>query len=327
MPSSERAAKTSTFPVAAPAEASAARPKRPRRLGKWQARAYTVVALAIGVTLMNIAVAAALPAWSHMVQHDKEEELIFRGLQIAEAIRVFQIRFGRYPINLKELMDTEPRSIRQLWANPMREDGRWGLIPVGIVPGTPGAQGLPGVPLEPGKGAQNPAQGQPGQPGLPLPPGEEGEAPGVILSERFDQPEIGKVTNNLPIRGVFSPGKENAIHSFLGKTAVSEWHFTVELASFQQQGTPDDPAFVRPFPAWQIGKPFPDGITPLIPQPTANPSPGGMPQQPPGQPGGTTANPANPSGERFPHLGNDGSGRDLRPLPGTKTPNSFGGNG
>ena len=94
---------------------------------------------------------------------------------------------------------------------------------------------------------------------MPLPPGEEGEAPGVILSERFDEPEIGKVTNNLPIRGVFSPGKENAIHSFLGKTAISEWHFTVELASFQQQGTPDDPAFVRPFPAWQIGKPFPDG--------------------------------------------------------------------
>lgn len=310
MPSSELAEETSTVP--------APRARRPRRLGKWRTRAYTIVALAVGVTLMNIAVAAALPAWSHMIQHDKEEELIFRGLQIAEAIRVFQIRFGRYPINLKELMDTEPRSIRQLWANPMREDGRWGLIPVGIVPGTPGAQGLPGVPLEPGKGAQNP--GQQAQPGLPLPPGEDGEAPGVILSERFDQPEIGKVTNSLPIRGVFSPGKENAIHSFLGKSAISEWHFTVELASFQQQGTPDDPAFVRPFPAWQIGKPFPDGITPLIPQPTANPSPAA-----PGQPPGGDA--AKPTGERFPHLGNDGSGRDLRPLPGTKPPNSFGGNG
>lgn len=320
MPSSELAEKKGT--VAFP------RPKLPRRLGKWRKRAYTIVALAIGVTLMNIAVAAALPAWSHMIQHDKEEELIFRGLQIAEAIRVFQIRFGRYPINLKELMDTEPRSIRQLWANPMREDGRWGLIPVGIVPGTPGAQGLPGVPFEPGKGAQNSGQqGQSGSSGLPLPPGEDGEAPGVILSERFDQPEIGKVTNSMPIRGVFSPGKENAIHSFLGKSAISEWHFTVELASFQQQGTPDDPAFVRPFPAWQIGKPFPDGITPLIPQPTANPSPAAPGQQPPGGQGGTTANPTNPSGEAFPHLGNDGSGRDLRPLPGTKPPNSFGGNG
>ena len=79
MPSSELQPKASAPP---------AKPRRLRLPRTWRGRAYTVVALAVGVTLMNIAVAAALPAWSHMIQHDKEEELIFRGLQIAEAIRV-----------------------------------------------------------------------------------------------------------------------------------------------------------------------------------------------------------------------------------------------
>ncbi|HEX2251775.1 MAG TPA: hypothetical protein VHQ65_00740, partial [Thermoanaerobaculia bacterium] len=51
------------------------------------------------------------PAWSKMAQREKEEELIFRGLQYAEAIRVFQRKFGRYPTRLEELIEVEPRKI------------------------------------------------------------------------------------------------------------------------------------------------------------------------------------------------------------------------
>ena len=85
---------------------------------------YTLVALVIIFTVMTILLAAVLPSWTSMIQRDKEEELVFRGLQYAEAIRVFQVRFGRYPIRLEELIEVRPRCIRQLWKDPMNDDGQ-----------------------------------------------------------------------------------------------------------------------------------------------------------------------------------------------------------
>ena len=57
------------------------------------------------VTVMNILVAIALPAWSQVMKREREKELIFRGLQYAEAIRVFQATTGRYPVSLRELLE------------------------------------------------------------------------------------------------------------------------------------------------------------------------------------------------------------------------------
>lgn len=285
----------------------------PRRLKQafdaWLARfcanrkqaAFSILTLAVAVTLLNIAVAAALPAWSHLIQHDKEEEVIFRGLQYAEAIRVFQIRFGRFPTNLKELRETEPRCLRQLWKNPLSDDGRWALVPAGV--GAPIQQTLPPqaepdqVPGDEPDKPQGPAGGP--SPGTPQ----------VIWSEKLDEGEnvdLGVPRNSLPIRGVYAPSNLDAIHVFLGKESISEWQFTVELISFMQQGTPDNPAFVRPFPVEQIGKPFPPGVAPPIPQPSS--SPGGM--QMPNQGGPGSTKPGAP-----PFRGDDGSGRDIRQVP------------
>ena len=55
-----------------------------------------MVVLMVAVTILTILTAAALPVWSQRMQREKEEELIFRGWQYAEAIRVFQQRQGRY---------------------------------------------------------------------------------------------------------------------------------------------------------------------------------------------------------------------------------------
>ena len=81
---------------------------------------YNLVILMVMVTVMNVLVAVALPSWSTAIQRQKEKELIFRGLQYAEAIRVFQLRTGRYPVSLRELLENEPRAIRQLWTDPFR---------------------------------------------------------------------------------------------------------------------------------------------------------------------------------------------------------------
>lgn len=61
-------------------------------------------------------------------QREKERELVFRGLQYAEAIRVFYNRFQRFPLRLEELLTTRPRSVRQLWKDPLSDDGAWSVI-------------------------------------------------------------------------------------------------------------------------------------------------------------------------------------------------------
>lgn len=166
--------------------------------------------LAVLITVTSIALAAALPVWTHAMKREREEELIFRGLQYAEAIRVFQNRFGRLPVRLEELVKTEPRSIRRLWRDPITESPEWGLI----VSGGPGS----GVSVDgkaPGAGDRNrpggPRESDVGSPGAPkLPEG--------------------------PIRGVFSRSTESSVKVFLDRQQYNQWKFTVDLIAGQQAG-------------------------------------------------------------------------------------------
>ncbi|MBV8200213.1 MAG: type II secretion system protein, partial [Acidobacteria bacterium] len=95
------------------------------------AAGYSLVVLIMAISVLNIMIGAALPKWSEMIQRDKEEELISRGWQYAEAIRVFQHRFQRYPTKLDELIKVKPRCIRQLWKDPMTGSGEWTPIFLG----------------------------------------------------------------------------------------------------------------------------------------------------------------------------------------------------
>ena len=89
---------------------------------------YTLVALLVAMTVASILIAAVLPLASAQAQREREAELIFRGLQYAEGIRVFRRRFGRYPNSLGELLEVKPRSVRKLWKDPMTKDGEWGIV-------------------------------------------------------------------------------------------------------------------------------------------------------------------------------------------------------
>jgi hypothetical protein len=69
----------------------------------------------------------AVPVWETQVQREKESELIFRGLQYVEAIRIFQEKNpGLLPQRLDELQ--EEKCIRKLFKDPMTEHGEWNLI-------------------------------------------------------------------------------------------------------------------------------------------------------------------------------------------------------
>jgi len=220
-------------------------------VGRRGAAGYSLVVLIMAIAVLNIMIAAALPKWSEMIKRDKEEELISRGWQYAEAIRVFQQRFQRRPVRLEELITAKPRCIRQLWKDPMTASGQFAPIfqnqPTPIhVPGTPEAP---------------PSQGlDPNQP----------------------QVTVG------PIVGVRSRSTQKSLLAFFGHERYDEWEFRVEMLTQAGNNNNNRPPPRQFTGVPGVGVP---GVAPPTlstrwlgrPMPSFVP-PGGMPGGPPGVP-------------------------------------------
>lgn len=225
-------------------------------------RGVTLVALVMIVTVMNILVAASLPLWSALIRRDKEEELIARGFQYAEAIRVFQTRFGRLPNRLEELIEVEPRSIRQLWDDPITGDNGWAVIVELPGVGLLALDSRTGQPIAPvdldGDGKPDPLPQQPPPPG-------------------GGRPVLG------PIHGVKCRISGKAFQTLFESDDHGEWEFTVEMLqnSIAKPGPTGLPPRTN---ALTLGRPF------RYPPPgSAPPTPGGLPPKTPG--GGTDPGP------------------------------------
>lgn len=212
---------------------------------------YALAALVVIIAVMNVLVAATLPYWSQVMKRDREAELIFRGLQYAEAIRVFQQRFNRLPNTLDELIDVNPRSIRRMWPDPMTDSGEW----------------------EPVRGQLRQAGGGGQVAGGTAPGGARPQDDG-----RGDSPRpLG------PIIGVRSRSEEASVRQFMGASQYSKWQFTVELIPVPNV-IPDTLLVPRPTSEW-IGKPFREGLEPLQGSAPGQDVGGGQPQ-PQGDDGG-----------------------------------------
>jgi type II secretory pathway pseudopilin PulG len=206
------------------------------------AAGYSLVMVIMAVTVLNIMLAAALPKWSEMIKRDKEEELISRGWQYAEAIRLFQRRFQRYPVKLDELIKAKPRCIRQLWKDPMTASGEWAPI---LMFG-------PGSPIHP--------------PGTPQMPPSQGLDP--------NQPQVTAG----PIAGVRSRSPNKSLLVFFGHERYDEWEFRVEMLTQGRGISPHVPGFHPPpglSTRW-LGRPMPSFVPP------GGMPPGGLPGGPPG---------------------------------------------
>jgi type II secretory pathway pseudopilin PulG len=199
------------------------------------ARGYTLAALMIFVTVLMIFLAAGFQLWSNRIQRENEEELIFRGKQYVEAIRLYQQRWGKPPTKLKELMDTGPgkrRCIRQLWKDPITNSDKWGLIfnggvrwPVVAVPGAlEGEEGgaAPGQPVLPGQPPGGTGMGSLPASTIEIKPfetsGADGEAPAG------------------PIIGVFSTSTRESLRAYNGRRHYCEWDFSPQVMG--QGGVP-----------------------------------------------------------------------------------------
>ena len=114
---------------------------RPQSLSHEQG--FTMALALAMVTVMGVLLMVAIPRVATEIQREKELNLIFKGEAIANALRLYQLRMGNYPTQLEDLMKVRPRLLRQLYADPMTEDGTWEYI-YAVQPGASGsAQGLP----------------------------------------------------------------------------------------------------------------------------------------------------------------------------------------
>jgi len=91
-------------------------------------KGYILTATIVMVVILSISMAMIAEKWTNVMKREKENELLFRGSQYAQAIKKFYLVHKRYPFKLEELVETNPRCIRKLYKEPFSKDGEWKLI-------------------------------------------------------------------------------------------------------------------------------------------------------------------------------------------------------
>jgi type II secretory pathway pseudopilin PulG len=88
---------------------------------------YSLVILMLAAFVLAIGLLIAVPVWQTQLQREKEAELIFRGRQFVEAVRLYQAKNpGTFAKSLDELF--RKRFLRRLYKDPMTRDGKWNVI-------------------------------------------------------------------------------------------------------------------------------------------------------------------------------------------------------
>lgn len=80
---------------------------------------YILLTLLLLVAMMIIFAAMIAPSIAFDIKRDREEEMIHRGCQYSRAIRAYYRKFGRYPVKLEDLENTNDiRFLRKRYKDP-----------------------------------------------------------------------------------------------------------------------------------------------------------------------------------------------------------------
>jgi type II secretory pathway pseudopilin PulG len=162
---------------------------------------YALVALMVTIAVMTAMMAAAMPWWRYLMKDDREEELIFRGGEIADAIGRYQKKNANaLPPSLDVLV--KGKFLRKAYKDPMTKDGKWRFIRQGETIGLTQAPGVPGG------GPTTTTTTLPARPGGISTGGSStgGGTVGAIL-------------------GVATTNTDKSLRIFNGRTKYSEWLF------------------------------------------------------------------------------------------------------
>lgn len=100
-------------------------------------RGYTLVALLAVMSIMALMLTVAAPRIRHEALREREQEAIFRGEEVAEAIRLYIHYTGQPPTSMKQLLEgaqvpgrTRKVQVLRLSAaiDPLSKDGEWRTI-------------------------------------------------------------------------------------------------------------------------------------------------------------------------------------------------------
>ena len=155
---------------------------------------FTLVALVASIAVMMILMGVGTRSWQYVMQDDREEELLFRGGQIADAIQRYQLKHGNTPPPSLEAL-VKARFLRKVYKDPMTRKGDWRMI-------------RPGEPLVP---IAAPSPGGP----FVSPPVTRPPRPGVMTSEGLGGAVIG----------VVSKSTQKSLRVFNGRKRYDEWIF------------------------------------------------------------------------------------------------------
>ena len=90
-------------------------------------RGYVLLGIAIGLVIMGIFMAAAVPVWEHVNQREKEEEMLWRGRQYVRALERYQRKYpGAFPAKMEDLV--KGKFLRKIYEDPMSEDREWRIL-------------------------------------------------------------------------------------------------------------------------------------------------------------------------------------------------------
>lgn len=177
------------------------------RISNSREAGYTLVIFVMVIAVMAIMMTVAVQTVSFQMQREREAELIFRGEQYVEGIRLFRQKYGRHPMRLKEMWEANPKVLRRNWKDPMTDSERWGLIFVGQEGQEIGAPG-------------GPSSGRPVPTASPTP---------LFEMDRDKGPggDDGEGERVGPIIGVYSLACEPSIKIYEGRTSYCEWRFVL----------------------------------------------------------------------------------------------------
>jgi len=192
---------------------------RSRARGAGREAGFTMVMFVIIVAIMSIMMGVAVQAVSFQMQREKEAELIFRGEQYVEAIRLYKLKYGRNPMTLKEIWEANPRVIRKKWKDPITDSFAWGIVYVG----------------QEGRPLQLRDRGQRGTPSPTVTPTPSPTPP--PLDERESDASAGSDQVG-PIAGVYSTSCDESIKIWEGRTTYCEWKFVFREQAARGGRTP-----------------------------------------------------------------------------------------
>jgi type II secretory pathway pseudopilin PulG len=96
------------------------RRSQPRRHKARADQGWVLLTLLLAMSLLIIFAAAIVPSLTFNIKRDREEEMIHRGVQYSRAIRAYYKKFGRYPIKLEDLENTNRiRFLRKRYKDPL----------------------------------------------------------------------------------------------------------------------------------------------------------------------------------------------------------------